>query len=120
METLYEQALLYDFYAGLLTNRQREVCRLHLQEDWSLSEIAEELHISRQGVSDALHKGLEQMEDMEGKLHMARRFVHLKSLAEEMEKQVKEKAPQDELEKTLKAFQRELYPSETAGEIHGI
>ena len=44
------QAMLLDFYGELLTERQRLCFDLHYNEDLSLSEIAEQCGISRQGV----------------------------------------------------------------------
>ena len=52
---------LMDFYAPLLTEHRREVMRLYCEEDLSLAEIAEQLGITRQGVSDALKKARVQL-----------------------------------------------------------
>jgi|GEM_PF-1294184 len=84
MDTIFRQAILFDIYGELLTEKQREALRLHLQEDWSLSEIAAETGISRQGVSDAIGRGLKTLEELEQKLHMAERFVSLSQTAEEI------------------------------------
>ena len=65
---------LLDFYGPLLTAHRREVLRLYCEEDLSLSEIAEQLGISRQGVSDALNKGRKQLSDYEEKLGLAGRY----------------------------------------------
>lgn len=45
---------LFDLYASVLTDRQRDAFSLRYAEDLSLSEIAEELSISRQGARDAI------------------------------------------------------------------
>ena len=42
--------LLYDFYGELLTEHQRRIYEDVVLNDYSLSEVAEELGISRQGV----------------------------------------------------------------------
>ena len=65
---------LADFYAPLLTENRREVIRLYCEEDLSLGEIAEQLGITRQGVSDALKKARCQLEDYEAKLELAARY----------------------------------------------
>ena len=44
-----EVAYLLDYYGGMLTEKQREVVELYYNEDLSLSEIAENSGISRQG-----------------------------------------------------------------------
>lgn len=47
---------LWDVYGPLLTARQREIADLYFNYDLSLGEIAEEKGVSRQSVSDCLHK----------------------------------------------------------------
>ena len=49
------------FYGGLLTDKQRQVLTLHCEEDLSLTEIAQEVGISRQGVYDAVRRGESQL-----------------------------------------------------------
>lgn len=52
MDEILHLTLLYDFYGELLTEKQKQVFDLHYQDDLSLSEIGEELSISRQAVRD--------------------------------------------------------------------
>ncbi len=61
---------LFDFYAPLLTERQKRMIELHFLEDWSLSEIADQYGISRQAVHDNLRRAKEQMEWYETTLHL--------------------------------------------------
>ena len=56
MEKFVEQTLLYDFYGELLTERQQQVYESVVLEDYSLSEVAEDLGISRQGVHDMIKR----------------------------------------------------------------
>ena len=74
LESRFELILLMDFYAPLLTEHRRDVMRLYCEEDLSLAEIAEQLCITRQGVSDALKKARAQLEDYESKLGLAARY----------------------------------------------
>ena len=67
-------SLEYDFYGGLLTKRQSEVMQLYHEENLSLSEIAEEFGISRQGVHDALKNAQEALATYEEKLGLVARF----------------------------------------------
>ena len=69
-----ETGVLLDFYGPLLTKNRQEILRLYVEEDLSLSEIADQLGITRQGVSDAIGKGRAQLEDYEQRLGLARRF----------------------------------------------
>ena len=74
IETRVELTTLMDFYAPLLTDHRSEVMRLYCEEDLSLAEIAEQLNITRQGVSDALQKAKRQLADYEEKLGLANRY----------------------------------------------
>ena len=56
MEKIVEQGLLYDFYGELLTEHQRHIYEDVVFNDMSLSEIAEEQGISRQGVHDLVKR----------------------------------------------------------------
>lgn len=83
IKNIYELTLLYDFYGQLLTEKQIEVFDLHYNNDYSLSEIAEELNISRQGVYDAIKRAREVLNDLESKLGLVRKFMLQKEKAEE-------------------------------------
>ena len=70
-----ELILLYDYYGDLLTDRQRECFELRYYQDFSLSEIGQELSISRQGVFDNLSRTealLKRMEEKTGCVHRDR------------------------------------------------
>ena len=68
-------ALLLDFYGSLLTTRQTEILDIYLNEDYSLSEIAEHLNVSRQAVYDAVKNGIAALEDFELKLGLVQQFT---------------------------------------------
>ena len=67
------------FYGGLLTDKQRQVLTLHCEEDLSLTEIAQEVGISRQGVHELLTRAARKMFEMEEKLHVAARFQRVEN-----------------------------------------
>ena len=56
MEKIVEQGMLYDYYGELLTEHQRKIYEDVVLNDMSLSEIAEEQGISRQGVHDLVRR----------------------------------------------------------------
>ena len=74
MEKIFERALLYDFYGELLNAHQRSVYEEAVFNDMSLSEIADEQGISRQGVHDLLKRCDKILQDYESKLHLVERF----------------------------------------------
>lgn len=70
---------LLDFYGDFLTVNQRQVLALYYNEDLSLSEIADNQGITRQGVRDAIKKAELQLLDMEEKLNLYRKFTSLQN-----------------------------------------
>ena len=78
METKVEQAYLYDFYGELLNQHQRKVYEDFFFNDLSLSEIAEEEGISRQGVHDLVRRCTKALEEYENKLHLVEKFLYIK------------------------------------------
>lgn len=61
---------LLPFYETLLTERQREIMKSYFFDDLSLSEIAEDLSISRNAVYDTVKKTEKIIFDYEEKLHL--------------------------------------------------
>lgn len=78
METKLEQAYLYDFYGELLNERQRKVYEDFFFNDLSLSEIAADEGISRQGVHDLIKRCTKALEEYENKLHLVEKFLYIK------------------------------------------
>ena len=64
----YRMTMLYDFYGELLTDRQKEFFDLYYNEDLSLSEIAENSGISRQGVHDSIVRAEAVLKSCEEKI----------------------------------------------------
>lgn len=68
------QSLLLDFYGELLTEKQRSCYELHVNEDLSLAEIAEQCGISRQGVWDNIRRAESALTEIEEKTGLIARF----------------------------------------------
>ena len=84
MEKIVEQALLYDFYGELLTEHQRNIYEGVVFNDMSLSEIAEEQGISRQGVHDLVKRCNKILAGYEEKLKLVQKFNQTKLMVEEI------------------------------------
>jgi predicted DNA-binding protein YlxM (UPF0122 family) len=59
---------LLDAYAELLTQHQRDTLRLHLERDWSYSEIAAAQGVSRTAVYDLVNRTEAVLDEYEAKL----------------------------------------------------
>lgn len=84
IEKMIEISMLYDFYGQLLTAKQRELLRLYHEDNYSLSEIAEEYGISRQGVHDAVKRAEKALHKYEGKLGLISKFTAAEEAAAEI------------------------------------
>jgi len=71
LDRTIEISLLFDYYGGLLTDKQKEIVELYYYQDLSLGEIASNIKISRQGVYDHLHRAEEALKSYENKLKLA-------------------------------------------------
>lgn len=78
MEKFVEQTLLYDFYGELLNEHQRNIYKDVIFNDLSLSEIADEYGISRQGVHDVIKRVNRSLCLYEDKLHLVEKFLSTK------------------------------------------
>ena len=75
----YRMAMLYDFYGDLLTPRQKEFYDLYYNDDLSLSEIAENYDITRQGVRDIIVRAERALEDIEEKTGLIQRYYRTRA-----------------------------------------
>lgn len=75
----FTMSMLFDFYGDLLTDKQKELFDLYYNEDLSLSEIAEQAEISRQGVRDAIVRAETILRETEDRLRLVRRYGGVES-----------------------------------------
>ncbi len=69
---------LLDFYGEMLTEKQRDFLSYYYNDDLSLSEIAENEGITRQGVRDAIKRAETLLYEMESKLGFAAKLDGIK------------------------------------------
>lgn len=85
MEKIVKQGILYDFYGELLTDHQREIYEDAVFNDMSLSELAANYGISRQGVHDLLRRCDKILSEYEEKLHLVEKFRTIKDKITEID-----------------------------------
>lgn len=71
--------MLFDFYGELLTDKQREYYDLFHNEDLSLSEIAEQVGITRQGVYDIITRAEHTLLAIEDKTGLISRYNEMRA-----------------------------------------
>ena len=102
MDEILKQSLLYDFYGELLTKHQKEIYEQFIIEDLSLSEIAKDAGISRQGVHDLIKRCNKILEEYEEKLHLVERFLTIKEKVHQMNDLLEEAEQSQSIQKIRK------------------
>ena len=74
---------LLDIYESQLTDREKEIFKYYYYEDLSLSEIGENLNITRTGVFNTLKKVEEKLTQFEASLKLMNIKNTLKGLLDE-------------------------------------
>lgn len=106
MEKLVEQTLLYDFYGELLTPHQKTIYEEYILDNFSISEIAKEHDISRQGVHDQLKRVDKLLNDYESTLHLIERFMKIKEKVNEISDYSKQVLASDDLKEVKELVDR--------------
>lgn len=76
MEKKVEISMLWQIYGKLLTEKQYQIIDYYYNEDFSLSEIAENEGITRQGVRDIIKKGEKKLFEYEEKLSFMKKTIN--------------------------------------------
>ncbi len=95
---------MLDFYSEVLSERRRDALDFYYNDDMSLSEIAEEMGISRQGVRDLIKKAEEELAFFEEKLGLARKFEDAQKHASRALSLCENGADPDEIEKEIRSL----------------
>ena len=93
---------LLDFYGDVLKERRRDALDFYYNDDMSLSEIADEMGISRQGVRDLIKKAEEELLFYEEKLGLAKKFSDAQSHAKRALMLCEENSISDEVKNEIR------------------
>ena len=111
MEKKVELSILCQIYGKLLTEKQYEVINDYYNNDFSLSEIAENNNITRQAVRDMIKKGESKLFEFEEKLLIMKKMrdqeKQIQSIIEELNK-IKDTSSDKKIEKILNNVTKEL------------
>lgn len=75
----FQMSMLFDFYGELLTEKQKQLFDLYYNDDLSLTEIAENSGITRQGARDAIMRGEAVLRETEDKIGLVRRYAGIQT-----------------------------------------
>lgn len=76
---------LYDYYKGLLTNKQREYFEDYYFDNLLMDEIADNNGVSKNAVSKSLIEVKEKLEEYESILHLYSNKIKIEELLEQEE-----------------------------------
>lgn len=85
MDNIVELSLLYDFYGALLKEHKREIFEDYILNDYSLSEIAVEKGMTRQGVYDIIKRSSKELRLYEEKLSLVHKFQKTKEMVNQIQ-----------------------------------
>ena len=111
MEKKVEVSILLEIYGKLLTENQVNILTDYYNNDLSLSEIAENNHITRQAVSDIIKKGECKLFDLEEKLLIMEKMMKQEKLLQEVLSElnkIEETSSDKKIEKILNHVRKEL------------
>ena len=83
VKDLYVSALL-DVYGEFLSEKQKALTEYYYNDDLSLSEIAENEGITRQGVNDLIKRAVCQLKLWEEKCGLCEKILKLKDLSQKV------------------------------------
>jgi predicted DNA-binding protein YlxM (UPF0122 family) len=84
----YKEQLLFDFYGELLSKKLKKTLSYYYNDDYSATEIADVMHLTRQGAYDAIRRGREQLRQYEDKLKLVERFEKTQRLISKIENEL--------------------------------
>ncbi len=84
MEKHIKGAYLLDIYEKLLTDKQSLAMNLFYNEDLSMSEISDELGVSRQAAFDLIKRTQKILEDYDTKLGLLDKFLKCSEILDEI------------------------------------
>ena len=105
MEKNIRISILCDIYGSLLTDKQKDVLDLYYNDNLSLSEIAEEINITRQAVRDSIVKAEKKLYSFEENLGLMAKMEMQKEIISDLEK-INEKVSSEVKSEIIKIIQK--------------
>lgn len=84
MEGFAKTGMLFDIYGELLTDKKKRVMEMYHEDDMSLSEISDELGISRAGVYDSLRSAEKLLYSYEARLGLFEEYLEREKIVSEL------------------------------------
>lgn len=82
---------IYDYYSELLTEKQREYFEYYYFDNLSLSEISENLKVSRNAIYKQIKETSNKLEDFEEKLNLYQKSKQIKEIIKDLDENLQTK-----------------------------
>lgn len=108
MEEKIKYCILFDIYGKLLTDKQYEILNDYYNNDFSLSEIAENNEITRQAVKDVINKATEKLLEYEEKLMFMNKTLEQEKIVQEVIESLEKQKNCEISEQTVEKLSKKL------------
>jgi len=103
VEALIRMSELYDFYGSLLKDSAKNIFEDYVCNDLSLSEIAENENVSRQGIFDLIKRCGTKLEKYDESLELIKKHKRIEAELEKLRELLAENAVSSELKEKITA-----------------
>ena len=104
LKEIVELTRLYDVYGPLLSDHKKEIFESYVLDNYSLSEIADSVGMSRQGVRDIVKRCSRELTGYEEKLSFLKKVERISELVEKS----LEKTDDPETRRILEQIERDI------------
>lgn len=108
LDEIVELSALYDFYGALLKENHRRIFEDYVWNNYSLSEIAADQQITRQGVYDIINRCRTRLREYEEKLQLVDKFQRTKEKLRQIE-EIAESGKDSAVAKKIAVLAEEIY-----------
>jgi len=84
LEKKIEIMELYDIYQNLLTEKQKQYIEAYYYDDLSITEISDNLNVSRNAVHDQVKRTVLKLEELEKNIQLKEKSLKRKKLLEKL------------------------------------
>lgn len=108
MEEKIKMSILFGIYGKLLTDKQYEILNDYYNNDFSLSEIAENNEITRQAVKDVINKATGKLMEYEEKLMFMDRILKQEDIVQDLIDSLEKNKNKELSEQTVDKLSKKL------------
>ena len=107
-EEIVELSFLFDFYGALLKEEHQRIFEDYVENNLSLSEIAKQRNITRQGIYDIVKRCRKKLREYEDKLQLIGKFRDAREKLEKIE-DIANSCENEEVKNSIPLLTQEIY-----------